>query len=164
MDQTHIHLLINHLPVMGSFVGMVVLLYGLLTRSAQTQNAALLVFIICALGAGITYFTGETAEETVEHLPGISEMLVEEHEDAGKLALLGMAALGLASAVGLVMGLRRRQLHQTFSWAVMLVALVALSFTGYAANLGGKIRHPEITGNSTPALAAPAEAEHHEEE
>ena len=73
MDQAHIHLLIVHLPLFGAFFGMLVLAHGLWHKSEQTSIAAFNVFIISAIGAAIAKFTGEGAEEAVEHIPGVLE-------------------------------------------------------------------------------------------
>jgi hypothetical protein len=40
MDQTHIHLLLTHLPVFGSIIGGFVLAYAIWAKSDQTKIAA----------------------------------------------------------------------------------------------------------------------------
>lgn len=77
MDQAHLHLIINHLPVFGSILGGIVLAYGLWTKTNQTKVAAYILFIISSIGAGISYLTGEAAEETVENIAGVSKDLIE---------------------------------------------------------------------------------------
>jgi hypothetical protein len=62
MNQTHVHLLITHLPILGSFLGALVLVYGLFSGSYSTKIAAYLLLIISSAGAGIAYLTGEGAE------------------------------------------------------------------------------------------------------
>lgn len=54
MDQTHLHLSINHLPIFGSILGGLVLAYGLWTKSNQTKIAAYYLLIISSIGAGIS--------------------------------------------------------------------------------------------------------------
>ena len=79
MNQTHVHLLITHLPIYGSILGFIILAYGLWTKSNQTKIAAYIVFIISSIGAGIAYLTGEAAEETVEDIQGVAKKMIEEH-------------------------------------------------------------------------------------
>jgi hypothetical protein len=55
-------------------------------------NAAYLIFIISSNGAGIAYLTGEGAEETVENMPGISESIIEQHEDFAMYALISLGS------------------------------------------------------------------------
>ena len=88
MSQAHIHLIVTHLPIFGSLLGTLVLIYGLFTNSTQTKIASFLLFIISAIGAGIAYLTGEGAEEAVEHIQGVSENIIEQHEDAAMFALV----------------------------------------------------------------------------
>jgi hypothetical protein len=81
MNQTHLHLLITHLPIFGSILGVIVLAYGLWTKSNDTKIASYLLFMISSIGAGIAYLTGEAAEETVEHIQGIVESNIKTHEE-----------------------------------------------------------------------------------
>jgi hypothetical protein len=81
MNQTHIHLLITHLPIFGSILGGLVLAHGIWTKSNQTKMAAYHVLIISSIGAVIAYLTGEGAEETVEKIQGVSEKIIDQHGD-----------------------------------------------------------------------------------
>ena len=51
MDQTHIHLMITHLPIFGSLLGALVLAHGLMTKTAQTNVAGYYVLALSAIGA-----------------------------------------------------------------------------------------------------------------
>ena len=73
MNQTHIHLIITHLPIFGSLLGGIVLVHGLLTKTKQTLIAAYILLIISTLGAGIAYLTGEAAEEDCRKSPRNSQ-------------------------------------------------------------------------------------------
>uniref|UniRef100_UPI0040490F08 hypothetical protein n=1 Tax=Flavobacterium sp. TaxID=239 RepID=UPI0040490F08 len=55
MNQTHIHLLITHLPIFGSILGGVVLAFGLSSKSDDTKIAAYILFIISSV---ITHKSG----------------------------------------------------------------------------------------------------------
>jgi len=146
MDQAHIHLLIVHLPLFGAFFGMLVLAHGLWHKSEQTSIAAFNVFIISAIGAAIAKFTGEGAEEAVEHIPGVLESAIELHEDAGFWAFVSMLVLGVASVLAIFL----TRTKSTFSIAMTRIVLVLAAFcvvvVGRTAYLGGQIRHTEISG------------------
>ncbi len=144
MNAAHIHLLLNHLPSLGALFGLLLLLTGLMTKSDDIKKASLLLFVLAALVAVPTFFSGKSAEEVVEDLPGVTEEIIEEHEEAGIQSLIAIEILGLLSLVGLVMP---RGAKPTPSWLVILVLLVSLvsSVLNYrTANLGGEINHPEI--------------------
>lgn len=148
MDQTHIHLLITHLPIFGSLLGALVLAHGLFTKSHQTKIAAYNVFIISAIGAGIAYFTGEGAEEGVEHLPGVVESAIEQHDDFALFALISLIALGLASVLGLIFTIRKSVHSHTVAVGILVLALISFGLVARTGYLGGQIRHTEISGTA----------------
>ena len=144
MNQTHIHLVITHLPVIGSILGAFILIYGMLTKSCDTKNSAYFIFIFCAIGAVIAYITGEAAEETVENIAGVSEAMIEKHENAAKIALASMIFLGFSALIALVLSYKKSVFAKSFSYITLIISLIAFGITIYTANLGGKIRHIEI--------------------
>jgi hypothetical protein len=82
MNWAHIHLSLNHLPVVGIIFGVLLLLLALLRKSEELKRVSLGVFVLTALLALPVYFTGEPAEEVVEHVPGVAESLIGRHENA----------------------------------------------------------------------------------
>lgn len=147
MDQTHIHLLITHLPIFGSILGGFVLAYGLWTKSNQTKIAAYILFIISSIGAVIGYLTGEAAEETVENIAGVSKNLVEQHEDFAVIALVSLIVLGIASVVGLFLTSRKSPLTRAVAMVALFASLVSFGLVARTGYLGGQIRHTEINSN-----------------
>src|SRR5690606_6461797 len=101
MNDVHLHLVLNHFPVIGLVIGLLVLLFGFLLRKDQIRATALGIFIFSALMAIAANYTGEVAEEIVEKLPGINEQYIETHEDAAEVFLLMMLVLGGVSIVTL---------------------------------------------------------------
>ncbi|MDQ7039973.1 MAG: hypothetical protein Q9M35_03440 [Rhodothermus sp.] len=142
MNAAHLHLLINHLPLFAVLLGLLVGVYGAWRREETVVRVALMLFVLAALGAAATYFTGEAAEELVETL-GRSEAALEAHEERGSLAAYLTIALGVLSLGTL---LRRGSVAPAWRTALFVLAVVTLGFVGYAANLGGRISHPEVTG------------------
>ncbi|HEX8280690.1 MAG TPA: hypothetical protein VF551_04895, partial [Chthoniobacterales bacterium] len=82
MNPAHLHVILNHIPVVGVPIGFGLLFYGLLRKSAEVKRASLLVFIAMALIAIPTFLAGKAAEDVVEHLPDVREELIENHERA----------------------------------------------------------------------------------
>ncbi len=164
MNPTHIHLLITHLPIFGSILGAVVLTYGLFARSRSTQMASYLLFIISTIGAVIAYLTGEEAEETVEHLPGIAEAAIERHEDFALFALVALCILGAASLVAIYFSTRKKESGNTWGTIVLVLSLISFALSARTGFLGGKIRHTEIQSDSQPATPYSGEEEHNGEQ
>ena len=144
MNQTHLHLLLTHLPIYGSILGAIVLVYALWTKSNQTKIAAYIVFILSSLGAGIAYLTGEAAEETVEDIQGIAKKQIEEHEEIAIVALVLLIILGLASIIGLFLTLRKPLLTKTTAWIILFISIISFAVIAWTGYLGGQIRHTEI--------------------
>ena len=149
MNQTHIHLLIKHLPIFGSMLGGIVLAHGLWTKSNQTIIAAYYVLIISSLGAGIAYLTGEGAEESVEHLQGVAKANIEQHKDFAVFALIALIILGLASVLGLFISLRKMQLTRTTAFVILLISIISFGLVARTGYLGGQIRHTELANGVT---------------
>lgn len=152
MDQTHIHLLITHLPIFGSILGGLVLAHGLWTKSNQTKIAAYNLFIISAIGAGIAYLTGEAAEETVEKIKGVVEATIKQHEEFALFALISLIFLGVASIVGLFLTLRKSPLTRAMAFLILFVSIISFGLVARTGYLGGQIRHTEINSAINPNL------------
>ncbi len=144
MDTTHLHLLLNHFPVIGSMIGSMLLLWGIVKKQDTIKNTAAFILIVMTLIAVPVFLTGEPAEESVEKLPGVSENMISLHEQAATLAIWMMAVTGLAAVVAMIFQWQKRELAgKLFIGLFILSALsfAAMARTGY---YGGQIRHSEI--------------------
>lgn len=149
MNADHLHLILNHVSLFGVLFGAVALAFALVRRNDDIVRFGLGLLIIAGLFVVPTYFSGEEAEDMVEGIAGVSHARIEAHEDAGKLAAIGAGALGLLALGGLVF-FRRRPVPRPLVLGALALSLVVAAGVGYTANLGGQIRHPEIS-NSSPA-------------
>jgi uncharacterized membrane protein len=144
MTWAHLHLALNHVPVVGILLVVLLLAAAVIRRSGELTRASFWLLVVLALITLGVYLTGEPAEELVEGLPGFSEPIVEQHEEAALVATIGMSILGLLAAMGLI---RRRAGQDRSSWypkTVLLLGLVVGGLMAWTANLGGQIRHSEI--------------------
>jgi uncharacterized membrane protein len=162
MDKTHLHLLINHLPSIGSILGAFVLAHALWTRNTQTKLAAYCLLLISAIGGVIAYLTGEAAEESVEHIEGVSHDLIEQHEDFAKMALIAMIALGVIALPGIYTALKRHALARKVAGLTFIAAIIGFILTARTGYTGGQIRHSEIRGENI--VDTHGEEDEHEEE
>ena len=155
MDLTHLHLILNHLPVVGVIFGFLILLWGVLRGYEEVKNVGLLVLVFTAAAAVPVYLTGEPAEEAVENLPGVAEQLIELHEDSALISLILAIVTGaLALAALLSKRFSIAALARFSTIAVLLLSFVTGAFMARTANLGGQIRHTEIrqgAPNENPA-------------
>ena len=154
MSTVHIHLILNHIPVLGAIFSFVLLLAALIRRSDELLKASLAGFVIVALIAVPVYLTGESAEEMLESLPGVSEVFLEQHETWALLSVIALGALGLISLVGLALSRRRGMIPRPLIGALVALTLVTCGVVAQTANLGGQIRHAEIRPTFTAAVQA----------
>lgn len=159
MNPAHVHLWISHLPIFGTFLGMVVLLHGIWTKNNQTKIAAYNLFVISGIGAAIAYKVGEEAEELVEHMEGILESSIEAHEDFAVFALGSVIVLAVISIGGIIASSLKSLYARKISFVILTAALVSFIITARTGYLGGKIRHTEI---DNPPVKQGEEAEHDE--
>ena len=168
MSLLHLHLLLNHVPVIGTIIALGPLAFALLRGDDRVGRASLGLLAVLAAVAVVTYFTGEPAEEAVEHLAGIPEPLIERHEEAALLATIALGVVG-AAAAGWLLLFRRRPLRRPVMLGLLVAALVPAGAMAYTANLGGQIRHSEIRAGATAAAgdeagSAAAETRHSEDD
>ncbi len=149
MNTTHIHLFLNHLPIIGSILGGLVLAHALWTKSEMTKIAAYNLLIISSVGAVITYLTGEEAEESIENIQGISKQLIEQHEEFALFALIALIILGVASLLGLIITIRKSSWSKTIATITLFISLISFGLIAKTGYMGGQIRHTELNGNTT---------------
>jgi uncharacterized membrane protein len=147
MNLAHIHLLLNHVPLIGLPVAMAFLGYGLWIQNSSMQKFSMFIIICLAIVVLPIFFSGEPAEELVEHLPGVAESFIESHEGAAKFSLALTLFAGFSAIVGLLFHKNYRT--RLINVGVLLVSFIAVLSLAYTANLGGKIRHTELRGDAT---------------
>jgi hypothetical protein len=149
MSATHVHLMLNHLPVLAGLFGMLLLGAGLLRKSEDLKRAGLLLFVGGSLGALPVYLTGQPAETTVRTLPGITSRELEKHKEVAQLALSAVLVLGGLSAAAFWLFRKGAAVPRGFALGVLAVALLSSGLLAWTAHLGGQIRHTEIRADST---------------
>lgn len=143
MSLTNLHLILNHLTIVGVPIATVFLLHGLVKGNLASRRFALIILFILSAVVLPVYFTGEPAEESVEHLPGVVESMIETHEDAGKVSMIITVILGVFS-LGALWFQRDERRGRSAAVAVLVLAVIAIGSLTYTGSLGGKIRHTEI--------------------
>ena len=159
MSAAHLHLMLNHIPLLGLVFGAALLAYGLWRGAVDVQKASLGLLAVAGLSAIAVYLTGEPAEEIVEGLAGVSHDAIEAHEEWGWYALIAGIATGAVALGTLLVGWMRERLARGAVVLTLVLALLSSGFIGYTANLGGKISHPELRASTTDVLSAPVEKE-----
>lgn len=145
MNATHIHLLLNHFPIIGTLIGSALLLYGITSKQNTSKTTGAFIIVIMGIIAIPVLLTGEPAEESIEHITGISETFIHNHEEASEKAFWLMEITALISAFALVLYKIRSALASKAFLVAFAFSAITFFAMAWAGNLGGKIRHPEIS-------------------
>ncbi len=140
----HLHLLMNHLPTVGTLIGVGLFLLSFVRRSEHLRHASLEVFFLIALAALPVYVTGLAAQEAIVGRPDVSEAAIAAHHDGALLAFIFVEITGFVAWLALWQFRRRARPAAWTSPAVLLLAVVTLVLMAGAAGVGGEIRHQEI--------------------
>lgn len=143
MNAAYYHLLLNHIPVLGSVFGTLLLLFGILRGNKTLMQTALYTFIIAAAVTLPVDWTGEDAEHLVEEM-GVSHDLIHEHEEMAEISVKLMLGLGGLSFATLILQILGISFAQIFNYITLVLAFVVIGFMSQTAHSGGLIRHPEI--------------------
>ncbi len=159
MNAAHLHLILNHIPVLGSLFGLILLLFGIFRRSNLLVNVALITFLISAAVTLPVDWTGEEAEEILEEM-GVDHDIIHEHEEAAELSILLMLVLGGVALTTLLFRAWRHQMGGWLTYLTLVLGMVVFGVMARTANTGGQIRHPEIR----PGFQLEESSSHEEEE
>lgn len=151
MNAAHLHLLVNHLPIIGFALGLILLCATMVMRGDRGMFLASgIVLIIAGAGAIAAQFTGEPAEEVVEHLQDVPKALIETHEEVAMVATIFAAITALSALVLAVVTLRREGRIPLLALSILtLITLASCVAMAWAGTSGGKIRHSEIRGTAS---------------
>ena len=143
MNSVQMHLALTHVPVILSFVGLVMLVVALAIKNTTLTKTSYIILIIAGVAALPVFFSGEATEEAVEHAPGVSGAIIERHEEMAKLAMISIAAAGISALVALF-SFRWLLATRLFKVLVLLLTIASGGLMAQTAHLGGQIRHTEI--------------------
>ena len=171
MDGLQIHLLVNHIPVIGIPIGLMLAVGGFLFKWEAVRRTGVVVFLATGLFVFPANFTGEDAEDIVEdNAAWVSHDQIHEHEEQAETAMnISVAGLALA-LLHLFNWPAKQSIRNIIFGAFIVVGIVASTLIGLAAHEGGKIMRPHLGGavvapptgaetNTTPPAGQQQEAE-----
>lgn len=154
MEIAYLHLVTNHIPIIGVPFALAILLGGFLRNSDELKTAGFTAFGMLGLATVAVFLLGRGGEDFMEDLPGVSRDAIDAHEEFAVFALISMLLVGAAAVYALLRyrGFRKSTPGSSTAfprWVVLLVVALGLASSavlGYTGRLGGKIRHPEFHG------------------
>jgi hypothetical protein len=146
----HWHLILNHLPTVGTALGLALLICSFAMKSSDLERVSLGLFALLGLAAIPVYVTGGAAWSVMRDLADVSPETVSAHEDAALFAFVALLFTGWLAWFALW---QLRRFSRPFRWstpAVAAMAVLGLLLMVRTGTLGGSIRHPEIVSGQIP--------------
>lgn len=148
MNWPHFHLVINHFPIIGMFLAILLWVVALVRKSRELQDVGLWLIVLLAVISIPTFISGDEAAEALSSMPEISSDLISEHDEAAEISLTLMEILGVWSLVGCILFRKKQAYPNWFLYVTLAFAIIVGGAMAWTGNLGGKIRHPEISAPS----------------
>jgi uncharacterized membrane protein len=163
MTDAHLHLVVNHFPIIGTILGFGVLFAGIALKNNTVKNVSYTLFVVAAIFAALSMGTGEGAEEMVEHMPNIGKKIIHEHEEIAEKLAIVLYVLGVVSLLGLYTNIKNHTKAKLISYVVLVIAAIGIYLAQKAGTTGGEIRHTEIRANATDTINSLTTEEQEEE-
>jgi len=160
----HIHLALNHVPMIGLAVACIPVLIGILFHSRGALASGLLAVILCAGMMPAILETGEAAQESLVDgtiqpaMDAAGKEAVREHGRRARTTAPVVYAAGILALLSLLMVIKFPRQAAWIGWAVLFASALSILLSVWTAEAGGRIRHPEFrpAPKSTPTPAPTA--------
>jgi len=164
MNDAHLHLVVNHFPIIGTILGLGILVSGIVIKNNAIKNTAYVVFSVVAIFAFLSMATGEGAEEIVEDMPNIGKQIIHEHEEMAEKLAVVLYVLGIVSLIGLYTNFKNNSKATIISYIAVVIASFGALLAQQTGTTGGEIRHTEIRDNALPTSVEKQNADTENEE
>lgn len=159
MDWAHIHLMLNHFPIILAVTGASAAILATVSPRRGTWLYAAASLTLAGLLVVPTYFTGEPAEEVLHRPWYITRGTIHEHESAALVSaiLLGVVALVAAFAWRrMIRYPREASLPGALRTALLVGSVAASAHIFYTSLLGGRIVHDSTVLRGPRPVGIPA--------
>jgi uncharacterized membrane protein len=159
MNYSHVHIVLNHFPSIGTLFGVVFYVYALWKKKQDLQIVGFITFLVMAMIAIPTVITGGAADVAVSERAGVNLAMIELHRDSAIAAFTVLMLTGTFSWLALWQVRRFQTPSQWTVWTVLGLAVITLALLMQTGTLGGEISHPEIRAADAPEVTAPPEGQ-----
>jgi uncharacterized membrane protein len=150
IELAHIHVMIVHLPIVGTALAMIPLVWGFVTKNRTIQLLWLIMLGLSLIGLPIAMGTGEEAFEkfmsgwfTPDLDEGGAHYALLHYQAADFVGKIGYGVLILIGALIVFWKQNFPYKNTLYIFIILLNILLIVGFS-YVGYLGGKIRHPEF--------------------
>ncbi|MFN5006495.1 MAG: hypothetical protein ACK5GO_03260 [Ignavibacteria bacterium] len=157
MNDAHIHLLVNHLPIILPMIAVIARIVAFFMDSDALKRFAMIILILSGICAFASMQSGERAEEMIESTVFFSETHIEAHEEAAETFAIFSYVIAVMAIVSLWADFKKKSFAVIMTEITLGLCIVSFYFAQKTGTTGGEIRHEEIR----KGFVAP-ESDHHE--
>lgn len=157
MNDAHIHLLVNHLPIILPMMAIIARITAFFLDSDALKRFAMIMLILSGIFAFASMQSGEKAEEMLESTVFFTESYIEAHEEAAETYAIFTYVIAGMAIISLWADFTKKSFAMILSEITLGLCIVSMYFAQKTGTTGGEIRHEEIR----PGFVVP-ETEHHE--
>lgn len=149
-DAAHIHVMIVHLPIIGTALAMIPLLWWVYRHDVSIKWIGLIILVISIIGIPLATSSGEGAGNAffdgtmVEKLDSASTQALKIHSEAAELAEGFWFFIGALIMLQLILWKREYAWKHGLFWMTIIANIFLIIWLSYVGYLGGQIRHPEF--------------------
>ncbi len=152
---SHIHIMINHLPLDATVFALVVLLYGTLRDEETPIRIGLATLIVAAIITGMTYRTGPSAAAAAGHVDPEAASRLALHSAIGHIAQICSLVTGVAAVFGIWYFQPGQRVRREFAAVVMALSLATIVLSGFAFVSGKRLGHIDLFQGASMAPTQP---------
>ncbi len=154
MNGAQVHLALNHFSIVGIAFSTIFLAAAAIRPSEGLRRSAFALVVLTGILTIPAFLSGEEAEEVIEHLPGVTEALIHDHEELAEKVAWGVWATAALAGFGWFTSIRKGATPRWVVPTTLVLCVAFLGLLGWTSMLGGRIRHPEVR----PDFVQPAHA------
>jgi hypothetical protein len=154
LNSAHIHIILNHVPSLGSIAGLLLLAVGIHKKDETIKQFAFGVLVLITMAVLPTYVTGAEAQRMIVKNPTYFAGQVQLHQNAAMITLLCMTAAGMFAWFAMWEYRRRNRSGSLTTMCTLISTMAGVASVLVTASIGGKISHPEIRDAADAAVAA----------
>src|SRR6266567_7453446 len=98
-----IHLIVNHIPILGVAFVALLLLIALFFKNTFMQKVSLWFLVGCAVFAAVALLSGKEADHLIKSVPDISPAYLHAHEQIADLSTYTVWFTGGLALIGLLL-------------------------------------------------------------
>jgi hypothetical protein len=152
MNLAHFHIMVNHVPSLGSILGLLLLALGIYKKDETIKQFAYFVLVLITVAVLPTYVSGAEAQRIVKTSASYSAGMVQLHQNLAMVTLLVMTFAGMFAWFGTWEIRRQKRSGSLTTAATLILTTAAVVLVLDTASIGGKINHSEIREASDAAV------------